>query len=437
MFRDRVDAGRTLAEVLAPYTDRHPVVLGVPRGGVVVAYEVARRLQAPLDVVMVRKLGVPSQPELGFGAIGEGGVAILDQSMIARAGVSPDAVADVTEKEQRELGRRIGAYRGARAPVDLAGQTVIIVDDGIATGVSIRAAARVIRERGASWVVIAAPVGPPSVVARLFEEADDVVVVEEPTHMMAIGAWYQDFHPVQDDEVTRLLARAGDEAHLPARPGACRAAEVEIPIGHHLLEATLHVPDGATGIVAFAHGSGSSRHSPRNQKVAAALNSAHLGTLLFDLLTPGEAQHRNHVFDIDLLAGRLGEAVNWLDSCPDSSGLPIGLFGASTGAAAALTAAAAEPGLVRAVVSRGGRPDLVPPARMALVRAPTLLIVGGADRAVLELNREAATHLICEHRIEVVPGAGHLFEEPGALDAVGHLAAEWFSHRLSGALTRS
>jgi putative phosphoribosyl transferase len=437
MFRDRVDAGRALAEALAPYAKRRPVILGVPRGGVVVAYEVARRLRAPLDVVLVRKLGVPYQPELGFGAIGEGGVEILDQSMVARAGVSRDAVADVTERERRELGRRIRVYRGTRPPVDVAGRTVIIVDDGIATGVSIRAAAQVIRARGASWVVIAAPVGPPTTVARLFEEADDVVVVEEPTHMMAIGAWYGDFRQVEDEEVTRLLARAQDEAHHSTRPGACRAAEVEIPMGHHLFEAALHIPDEATGIVAFAHGSGSSRHSPRNQKVASVLNSAHLGTLLFDLLTPSEAEDRRHVFDIDLLAGRLLEAVRWLDSNTDSSGLPIGVFGASTGAAAALGAATAEPALVRAVVSRGGRPDLLAPTRLAMVKAPTLLIVGGADRDVLEMNREAASHLLCEHRIEVVPGAGHLFEEPGALDTVGHLAVDWFSRRLTNALTRS
>ncbi len=434
MFRSRVDAGRDLATALAPYADRHPVVLGVPRGGVVVAYEVARRLRAPLDVVLVRKLGVPYQPELGFGAIGEGGVQILDHSIIRRAGVSSSAVADVTAREQVELERRIRAYRGDRHPVDIAGQTVIIVDDGIATGVSIRAAAQVVRARGASWVVIAVPVAPPTSVARLFEEADDVVVVEQPAHMMAIGAWYDDFRQVQDAEVTALLVRSADGAHEHARPGSCRAAEVELPIDRHLFEASLHVPDGATGVVAFAHGSGSSRHSPRNRKVASMLNDAGIATLLFDLLTTSEGADRRLVFDIDLLARRLASAVRWLNSNPDSSGLPVGLFGASTGAAAALAAATAEPSLVRAIVSRGGRPDLVSASRLSQVRAPTLLIVGGDDRAVLEMNQEAASHLLCEHRVEVVAGAGHLFEEPGALDAVGHLAADWFSRRLTNAL---
>jgi putative phosphoribosyl transferase len=437
MFRNRADAGRALAAALEPYAKRHPIVLGVPRGGVVVAFEVARRLGAPLDVVLVRKLGVPYQPELGFGAIGEGGVQILDRSMIGRAGVSQEDVRAVTAREQVELERRIGAYRGDRPPVDIAGHTVIIVDDGIATGVSIRAAAQVVRARGAAWVVIAAPVAPPTSVTRLFEEADDVVVVEEPVHMMAIGAWYDDFRQVEDAEVTELLARSADEAHHHARPGSCRAAEVEIPIERHLFEGELHVPDGATGVVAFAHGSGSSRHSPRNRKVASMLNDTRIGTLLFDLLTPSEGTDRRLVFDIDLLTQRLSAAVRWLESNPDTAGLPIGLFGASTGAAAALATATAEPHLVRAVVSRGGRPDLVRPSRLALVHAPTLLIVGGDDPAVLEMNREAAAHLLCEHRIEVVPGAGHLFEEPGTLEAVGHLAAGWFSHRLTGTLSFS
>jgi putative phosphoribosyl transferase len=205
--------------------------------------------------------------------------------------------------------------------------------------------------------------------------------------------------------------------------------QVTVPVGDATLEGDLVVPDGASGIVVFAHGSGSGRHSPRNRRVAATLNESRIGTLLVDLLTSEEEEvdryTGEHRFDIELLARRLIAAIDWLRQGPYAQ-LPIGLFGASTGAAAALVAAAARPDDVAAVVSRGGRPDLAGRA-LELVRAPTLLIVGGADDVVLELNRRALEVLRAEKRLAVVPGATHLFEEPGALEEVARLAAEWFS----------
>ncbi|MEV5496739.1 hypothetical protein AB0M50_15225 [Nonomuraea fuscirosea] len=187
----------------------------------------------------------------------------------------------------------------------------------------------------------------------------------------------------------------------------------------------LIVPDAAQGLVLFAHGSGSGRHSPRNRYVAGALNEAGLGTLLFDLLTPEEEADRANVFDIGLLAGRLLERTAWAREQLEAACLPIGYFGASTGAAAALWAAATPGNDVAAIVSRGGRPDLAGP-RLAAVRAPTLLVVGGRDPVVMELNEQAQERLAVESRIAVVPGATHLFEEPGALDAVAGHATDWF-----------
>jgi putative phosphoribosyl transferase len=202
-----------------------------------------------------------------------------------------------------------------------------------------------------------------------------------------------------------------------------RPQDIEIlPLG---LKGLLAVPDGARGIVVFAHGSGSSRLSPRNNQVARALNQAGLATLLFDLLLPGEAGDRHKVFDIPLLAGRLEEALDWLGEEESTANFTIGLFGASTGAAAALTAAARRPELVAAVVSRGGRPDLAAQA-LGDVLAPTLLIVGELDTVVIELNRRAMAQLTCPTRLEIVPGATHLFEEPGTLDRVVSLATAWF-----------
>jgi dienelactone hydrolase len=193
-----------------------------------------------------------------------------------------------------------------------------------------------------------------------------------------------------------------------------------------LLPGELSLPAAPSGVVAFAHGSGSSRLSPRNLQVAQALDAAGLATLLFDLLTDREAADRANVFDVELLAGRLAAATRWLGAHPETASLPVGYFGASTGAAAALWAAADPAHDVRAVVSRGGRPDLAL-ARLPRVRAATLLVVGGADEVVLELNRRALAELrSCEHDLVVVAGATHLFEEPGALERVAGLAAEWF-----------
>ncbi len=201
---------------------------------------------------------------------------------------------------------------------------------------------------------------------------------------------------------------------------------VRVPAGRHLLEGILTVPAGAQGVVAFAHGSGSGRHSPRNQFVAAALQEAGLATLLLDLLDEDEAEDREKVFDIALLAERLECAADWLAREPATRDLRLGLFGASTGAAAAVVAAARRPGQVGAVVSRGGRPDLAW-GDLPDVRAPTLLIVGGADEGVLELNERALACLRCPKDLAVIPGATHLFSEPGALEEVARLAAAWFN----------
>lgn len=217
----------------------------------------------------------------------------------------------------------------------------------------------------------------------------------------------------------------------PADAGI-RELEVRIPDRGVEFAATMAVPADPAGFVVFAHGSGSSRHSPRNRFVAETLQQAGLGTLLVDLLAVQEEADRANVFDIELLADRLVTAIRWLGERPEAEGRPIGFFGASTGAGAALWAAADPMVDVAAVVSRGGRPDLAGP-RLAHVRAPTLLIVGGDDRQVIELNRLALAQLTCPADLEIVPGATHLFEEPGTLEQVAELARDWFLRYLAPA----
>jgi putative phosphoribosyl transferase len=204
----------------------------------------------------------------------------------------------------------------------------------------------------------------------------------------------------------------------------------EIEILPRRLPGLLALPKAAKGIVVFAHGSGSSRFSPRNTYVARALNEAGLATLLFDLLLPEEAEDRRNVFDIPLLANRVEETLDWIRGEKALARLAVGLFGASTGAAAALRASAHRPEEVLAVVSRGGRPDLAAGA-LADVKAPTLLIVGGRDEVVIDLNEAALAELACEKRLEIVPGATHLFEEPGTLEKVIKLATAWFVRHLA------
>jgi pimeloyl-ACP methyl ester carboxylesterase len=218
-----------------------------------------------------------------------------------------------------------------------------------------------------------------------------------------------------------------------ARGGATAAVEVrELLIPPTGLAGTLRIPDDARALVVFAHGSGSSRLSPRNMKVAEGLNGHGLATLLFDLLTEQEEENRANVFDIGLLATRLADAIGWLSRDAIGARFPIGLFGSSTGAAAALVAAARLGGRIGAVVSRGGRPDLAGEA-LDQICTPTLLIVGGADVGVIELNEEALARLRGPKALEIVPGASHLFPEPGALDAVVDHAARWFTCHLAGA----
>jgi len=220
------------------------------------------------------------------------------------------------------------------------------------------------------------------------------------------------------------------EPHVEDLVVGRRLETVEIAADAEVLRGTMSMPAAARGLVIFAHGSGSSRLSPRNRAVAEGLNGVGLATLLFDLLTDQETGDRRLVFDIPFLGGRLVAATGWARSQAHLKGLPLGYFGASTGSAAALWASTGSDAEVRAIVSRGGRPDLVD-ARLERVLAPTLLIVGGHDGTVLELNREAATRMRCHHRVEIIPGATHLFEEPGALERVGHLAAAWFLRYLT------
>jgi putative phosphoribosyl transferase len=448
-FRDRQHGGRLLAEKLEAYREQRPIVLGLTRGGVPVASEVARALGAALDVTVVRKIGAPGCPEYAIGAIAEGGAVYVNREAVREVGVSDEELAALAERESGEVARRVFLYRGDRGMPDVAGRTVIVIDDGVATGATARAAARAARARGAARVVLAAPVIAAVSVHELRSDFDDVVAVEAPDPFLAVGLWYERFGQVSDEEVLACLAREGGREERwdgewigPDPAGAQPAVEEEtlaIPFngsaqGPGVLDADLVRPADSKGLVMFAHGSGSTRRSPRNRFVAGALQRAGLATLLLDLLTPAEAAEdavTGHLrFDIALLTGRVVAATRWVSALPALRRLPLAYFGASTGAAAALAAAAALPELVAAVVSRGGRPDLVSTTTLGKVRAPVLLLVGSEDEVVLSLHHDVLPHLAVAE-LTIVPGATHLFEEPGALESVARLAAVWLVGRLA------
>jgi predicted phosphoribosyltransferase/dienelactone hydrolase len=426
-FRDRDDAGEQLAARLDHLAAQQPIVLALPRGGVPVAAHVAARLHAPLDILVVRKLGVPFHPELAMGAIGEEGARVLEPDVLRHAGITAEQLATVEAAERTEIKRRAARYRDGRAPVPLEGRVVVIVDDGIATGSTARAAIQIARHRGAARVVLAVPVAAAETAHELASLVDELVCVSTPAYFVAVGQFYRDFSQVSDDDVAALLSTPSQADGSGVAPDRVEAdEEVEVRSDGVELTGRLTVPGGASGVVLFAHGSGSSAQSPRNRRVACTLHDAGMGTLLFDLLTPREAADRGNVFDIELLTRRLVGATTWVR---ERRSEPLGYFGASTGAAAALRAAADPSSRVDAVVSRGGRVDLAAD-RLAEVRAPTLMIVGGSDREVLRLNQAAAAMMRCEHEVVVVPGATHLFEEPGALDTVAGLASSWFTEHL-------
>jgi putative phosphoribosyl transferase len=424
-FRNRSDAGRRLARRVQDLGLDDPVVVALPRGGVPVAAEVAKALDAPLDILVVRKLGHPLQPELALGAIAEDGATFVDQEMVSALRVSREALERVLQRERAELRRRVNRYRGAGYRTELAGRDVVVVDDGLATGSTAAVALEAVRNQHARRVVLAVPVGSPDAVTELGRRAT-VVCLETPAAFGSVGVHYDDFLPVTDDEVVGYLA--AQEPRAPeARPDGTAEVVVEVAGGVHL-PGLLEVPPGSDGIVVFAHGSGSSRLSPRNQQVARVIRRAGFGTLLFDLLTVEEAEDRHNVFDIDLLAGRMVDATGWL--LDEREPERVGYLGASTGAAAALVAAAALGSQVHAVVSRGGRVDLAG-KRLASVTSPTLLVVGGLDTEVLRLNRWASSRLLrCQHEMVVVPGATHLFEEPGTLERAASVSASWFARHL-------
>ncbi len=437
MFNNRQEAGAALAAALMPYKgSENTLVVGLARGGVVVAAEIAKKLSLPLNVAVPRKIGAPGNPELALGSIMENGEGVFNHSIIHMLGVSREYLDREIKKEQTRAQQRLALYRPYVPSPSFSGKKVLLVDDGMATGSTMLATIKAMRTAQATQVLVAIPVASTEALGLAEEAADKVVCLLSREDFIGVGMYYRHFDQTSDEEVIHLLKEANansvPQTASPSPPSEKNTAfkqELSLPLSHVHLVGELTIPERAQGIVLFAHGSGSGRLSPRNQFVARALQEKGLATLLVDLLTVEEEQIDALTgelrFNIPFLTERLSEITSWILKEEKTRALSIGYFGASTGAAAALMAAAEQGEKIAAIVSRGGRPDLADSA-LPEVKAPTLLIVGGRDEIVIELNKRAYAQLTCRKELRIVPKATHLFEEPGALEEVAQLASEWF-----------
>jgi erythromycin esterase-like protein/predicted phosphoribosyltransferase len=421
-FTDRQHAGSLLAKKLLHFAFREPVIIALPRGGVPVASEIAKELGAPLNVLFVKKIGAPGNPEFAIGALPETGPPLLHHEVIKKLKLDQEEIDHIIASKAKELRAQSKKFRRVCPEISLKARVLILVDDGLATGASMQTAIEAARAQQPSNIIVAVPVASRSAIKKLEAFADEVICLVSSTEFFSVGAYYNDFTQVSDEEALEFLKQGhgSDKVHIEIR-------DVSIMDKTKRLEGEVRVPTNSKGLIIFAHGSGSTHKSPRNQFVGEALNSVGFSTLLFDLLTPSEQVHRANVFDIELLTHRLVVATEWAKK--ELGDQPIGYFGASTGAAAAIGAAARAPDRVFAIISRGGRVDMAP-KDLSKVQCPTLLIVGGLDSEVIRLNQEAFGQLR-EARFVTIPGAGHVFEEPGTLERVAEYAMDWFVQNLN------
>lgn len=412
-YRDRVDAGRQLAAALAERGYERPVVLGIPRGGLPVAAEVARALHGQLGVVVARKLRAPAQPELAIGAVTADGAAWVNTQLARDTGADDRYLEREMAHQVAEARHREELFDGHRRP-PVEGRVVIIVDDGLATGATARAAARSMRASGAAKVVLAVPVAPPESVRELAAEVDEVVCPRVEMDFWAIGQFYDAFPQVPDEEVKAILDRFGSE--VETREARVRRDGIE-------LAARLRLPGGQTPYVTFVHGLGSSKDSPRNVVIAERLVDEGIAALLFDLSGHGESGGRPG--SIEQYVDDLVAVESWARSQVELRDAPHAIAGSSLGAVVALRGVLEGRVTADALVLRSAP---ISPEEYQGLTVPALLLVGSHDPLVAEAREGARRCPAIDLRI--VQGAGHLFEEEGTLEDATGITVEWLSRTL-------
>jgi predicted phosphoribosyltransferase/pimeloyl-ACP methyl ester carboxylesterase len=407
-FLNREDAGRRLADLLASLAIEQPIVLGIPRGGVPVAAEVARVLRGDLGVVVARKLRAPGQPELAVGAVSATGVSYVNQPLATEAGADDAYLVQEQAYQAEEARRREEAFDGHRRP-PLEGRTVIVVDDGIATGATAIAALRSIRAGGAAKVILAVPVGPSDTIAAMRSEADEVYCLVEEPDFYAIGPFYSDFRPFEDDRVRKVLDDFERSRSGPSR----RAASVHRDSVQLAVRLSLPAGPGPFPCVVFVHGLGSSKDSPRNVVIAERLLDAGFATLLFDLSGHGESNDdpRGAAAYVDDLAAVYG----WGCAQPGVDARRMLVAGSSMGGTVAVEAVR-EGRLAPPPAGMVLRAPPIERSELVAVTVPMLVAVGSNDPLLGDIRAAVEGHRVA--KLVVIPGASHLFEEPGTLDNV-------------------
>jgi putative phosphoribosyl transferase len=421
-FADRRDAGRRLAAVLGEFRYQNPVVVGIPRGGMPVAAEIARALGAPLEVIGLCALAPLGDPNCAIGVVAERDISVIDQHAVHELRLGADELDAAVEHARHQLDDQLSRYYPSQRRLAVAERAVLLIDDGLVSSGSVQAAARSLRARGATRIVLAVPVAESKSAIAAREWVDEVVCLQYQREPGALRFWYDDFSRTSEQEVRALV---GEHAGAGARdvaievaPGAVLSGDLTVPWGAY-----------ARGAILLAQGS---RSTPlvRSQSLAAALNKAGLATLLLDLLVPGEQVDPTDMFDLDVLAQRLVAATNWVRCQPETARLALGYFGTDYGSAAALVAAAKLRAGICAVVSCDGHPDAAQ-SWLGEIIAPVLAIVSEPDTSVLRRTRDAQRQLRCATELAVVQPPSQAFEGPDAVDRVAGLAIEWFTQHLS------
>lgn len=419
-FTDRTEAGRRLAERVRPLAVDDPVVLSLPRGGVPVGAELANELGLDFDVLMVRKIGLPDRPESGVGAVAEDGHVFYDDRALARMHVPRQALERTVEDGRAELTRRTTAYRGGRALPSVAGRDCVVVDDGVDTGGTARAALRMLRAQAPSRLVLAVPVASPEAVEVLGPEVDDLVVLCVPDNFRAVGDWYREFGQLSDDRVTALL-----NEYTRARGGQGSVRGVRVRVGQVYLDGELTVPTPLRGAVVMALGEDSA--DPRWKAVAAFLRRAGYATLSLDLLTDQERAEGRA--EAGTLGERLSDAVTWLRHSTDTAEGPLGMLGSGTVAPVALLTAAERGGDVGAVVVHGGRIDRAEDS-LGGVRAPVLVLLESRDSFVREIGEWVRGRLGGPSDLTVLAGTDELLRGAWDWRSTATEAVAWFERHL-------
>jgi putative phosphoribosyl transferase len=419
-FRDRTDAGKRLAEAIAGMKLERPVVLGIPRGGIPLAAEVARTTGGELAAIVAHKLGAPGNPELAIGATTADGVYYLDAEAARLVGADDGYLAQERARQAREAARREDLFDAHRRP-SLKGRTVVVVDDGVATGATAIASVRSVKAQGAARVILAVPVGPPATIEVLRREADEVVCLSIEDNFWAVGQFYEDFEAVEDEEVREILRGFAPLVTAdPSREFTVRRRSVR-------LAGRLDLPPG-TGpfpTVVFVHGLGSGKDSPRNVAIAEALVDAGVGSVLFDLSGHGDSSGDERE-GTDAYIDDLEAVWGWMLNQPEIDPFRIGIAGSSLGAVVAMEAA----------IERKVRPATMvlraPPADSDQFRrlpVRSLVVIGSYDPLLEDVRVGVSQSLFCE--MAVIEGATHLFEEAGTLDEAVQKTVDWFRQRLT------